>query len=224
MPRAPFDNTVDVWTGPGDPSPSTFLGTFDCRLVVADSILMSTALDPQIIGWVTLDGILPKGIFVEPFLTLDCTKAYQLAIPSGGPKTYVVGWVEVISHGAQPTYYRCQIFSLPLPPPPANGYSCPTAMPAAINVLYSLMGMIANEERWWNITLPPGSYTFTTTGTTIAAFCIVYYGPCNALVTATSQGGSASSGFTNSTSGDVVYTVKIQNIGVGVEDATWIIT
>lgn len=111
--RGPFNTTVDVFCGPGSPTPGVLRGTFNCRLVPADGIFLVGVNSPPRWGWVTLEGLMPTGCFSAPELAMDQTLADLIAIPSGTTPQWYVLFSEEVFWRSQRIYWRANLVLLP---------------------------------------------------------------------------------------------------------------
>lgn len=224
MGRAPFDNTCDVYEGPGGTSPGALVGTCACRLVLHDDILVIGANSPPIVGWITMEDIIPVGPWKSPFLATDPRLAYQIAVPSGTGVIYWAFLVEQITHGTQPTYQRAHLLSLPLPTTSPDGLTCATSKPAVVGVANTATGVAPGDSAWWEIDLPPGAYTVTITTTASAPVLNLWQGDCSALTLTYAFMGSGSY-FLLILSGDPLeHHFEFNPSSASPEDITWDIT
>lgn len=224
MPRAPFNTTCDIYQGPGGSSPGAFIGTFSCRLVIADSINVVGPGSLNPVGWLTLDGYQPRGWWVAPPFSVDPTLCDQIAVPSGAAISLFVFFTEEIIHLSQPAYFRATVGSLPLPTPTPGGGTCATAIPASLSTLVTIASMLPGEEIWYVLSLAPGSYTLTTTASAFHLIWNVFEGGCSGLSLILSLGSNTSAGFTVSGSGIVDVHVRVSNLEPTNESCTWIVT
>lgn len=221
MPRAPFDTTCDVWTGPNDPSPGVLLGTGACRFVPVDAIFQSGASSPNVKGWVTMDFLIPSGMFVAPFLTVDAGAANQIAIPSGTSPIYWIVWVERIDWQGQPIYYRASVVDLPLPATTPDGSTCLLAIPTSTGMSETVLALPPGASKWWKIPLAAGMYILTVTSTSFASTVTVGEGVCGSLTALVVGFGSGMSPFATINPGTPDYYVTVFNGDTVPIDVTW---
>lgn len=119
--RGKFNNTVDVFKGPGSGDPGAFVGTFPCRLVREDAISTDGLGAPVISWYITIDAYLPIGSWTYPSFGLDASLADQLAIPSGTSPQFWVLYTDVVRWHALTPYFRSYLVLLPVPPPIGAG-------------------------------------------------------------------------------------------------------
>lgn len=221
MPRAPFNTTCDIFDGPGGPVPNAFIGACPCRLVINDDIDVIGPGAPVIFGWVTMDAITPKGAFVLPYLTIDPSRAYQIAVPSGTFPQWWILFIEEITYGIQPTYIRCEIVALPLPPISPGGTTCPTALPTTTAIANSVLGQLPSEEYWWKIPIPAGTWTLTFTTSDASTEITLYSGDCSTLTVVNQLLGTGASLFVIPAGPTLDYLVKLRYFGGATSDSTW---
>lgn len=122
MPRLPFNNTCDIFKGPGTATPGQYVGTFPCRFVVEDGIHALGPGCPTVPAYLTILGYQPQGAWTSPFFGMDATLCDRIAIPSGQAPRFWVLYTDAIIWLAQPAYYRAYLVYLPAPTPgPAGG-------------------------------------------------------------------------------------------------------
>lgn len=221
MPRAPFNTTCDIFAGPGSPVPFAFIGTCDCRLVVNDDIDVIGTDQPIIHGWVTMDAITPVGAFVPPYLTLDPTRAYQIAIPSGTLPHWWILFVEEITYLLHPVYRRCQIVLLPLPPVNPPGITCPSAVVTATGAFNVVSGQAPGVERWWTLPIAAGAYNITLVVTGTNAELDVFTDGCATLTPIIGPVAPGSTPLTIAAGPTLDYLVRIRNLDAAPFDVVW---
>jgi len=113
--RAAFNTTCDLFQGPGAAAPGQFIGTFDCRLVLADAIFLVGADAPLRVAWMTIEAAIPTGSFSAPILSADSALADRVAIPSGTAPQWWVLFTESVLWQTQPIYWRANLVELPAP-------------------------------------------------------------------------------------------------------------
>lgn len=222
MTRAAFNTTCDIYEGPGGSSPGSLIGTFDCRFVIADSINMVGvgAINP--IGWITLDGVEPVGVWTNPGWGVDPGLANQIAVPSGSSPSLWVFWVEEIIHGSQSPYYRATVGALPLPSAPPDGLTCTSAVPTNTNVVETFTAIPSPGEKWWVLTMSPGSWIIDFIVDNINGGVEVFEGDCSGLTLITGGLGTNILPFTIPAGPDLVIHVKVTNNFAGVDiNGSW---
>jgi hypothetical protein len=114
--REAFNTNCDVYAGPGSALAGAYLGTFPCRFVKEDAIRTVGLNAPSIVGYITIDGIIPVGMWTSPFIGLDPSIASQVVLPSGGVARLAVLYADVVEWRSHAVYYRAYLVRLPIPP------------------------------------------------------------------------------------------------------------
>lgn len=120
--RKPFIHTCDIFTGPGGTPPSSFVGTFPCRMVkqfAIETVGLGSVLLPV---WLTIDEYEPTGAWTTDGFGMDATLSDQVAIPSGSPLKWWVLYTDQVVWFAGTPYYRAYLSLLPLPGPIPPSY------------------------------------------------------------------------------------------------------
>jgi len=116
--RQPFNDSCDIFKGPGTFVPGLFVGNFPCRFVRETGIVPDDIGYPHTIAYLTIDAYDPIGCWTAPFFGVDATLADQIEIASLPGERYWVVFSDTINWHGQASYYRAYLASLPLP---ANG-------------------------------------------------------------------------------------------------------
>lgn len=112
MPRGSFNTTCDLIKGPGASSPGSVYSTRDCRLV--GEIYQDMSLSPFSLRryYVTMEGAKPNeaaSTNIGEVFSFDFAKADRIALPSGVAANFVVLFVEYVTQGPEPNYYRVSV-------------------------------------------------------------------------------------------------------------------
>lgn len=116
MPRLPFRDMANFWSGVGSVKPGLFRGTHPCRYVPTDAIFDDGVNAPVNIAYLTIDSYEPIGAWTSTSFGMNAGLSDLVEIPPGSGRKYWVLFTEVVRWKALTPYWRATLVRLPLPP------------------------------------------------------------------------------------------------------------
>jgi hypothetical protein len=121
MPRAAFDNTCDLWTGPlGTPPNSLYAVGVPCRLVPYTTFPSTQIPINDRVAYLTIGSPGPNqattsNLGVDGIVLTTYDSSDRVSVPSGAAPSYYVLWVEELAYLDEAPYFRAHLAPLPTP-------------------------------------------------------------------------------------------------------------
>ena len=119
--RSPFNDSCDIFKGPGTPTPGLFVGTFACRFILERAIVPDDPGYPSTVAYLTIEDYNPFGVWTSPFFGVDAGIGDRVFVASRPADTFVVIFTDTINWQTQDQYYRAYLAYDPLPPAGPEG-------------------------------------------------------------------------------------------------------